>query len=102
LQVLDHPEVPLHNNPAELAVRRRVRKRKVSYGPQSAAGVRAWDTFQTVAATAAKLGVSFYAYVQDRLAETNALPALAALITERAATLQLGASWAGQPRPPDH
>lgn len=102
LQVLDHPEVPLHNNPAELAVRRRVRKRKVSYGPQSAAGVRAWDTFQTLAATAAKLGVSFYAYLHDRLAQTNALPALADLITERAATRNLGASWASQLPPPDH
>jgi len=102
LQVLDHPEVPLHNNPAELAVRRRVRKRKVSYGPQSAAGVRAWDTFQTVAATAAKLGVSFYAYLQDRLSQTNVLPALADLIAERAVTRTLGASWIDQPTPPDH
>jgi Transposase IS66 family len=93
LQVLAHPELPLHNNPAELAVRRRVRKRVVSYGPQSAAGARAWDTFQTLAATAAKLDVSFYHYLQDRLTETNALPALADLITERAATLNLGASW---------
>jgi hypothetical protein len=102
LQVLDHPEVPLHNNPAELAVRRRVRKRKVSYGPQSAAGATAWDTFQTLAATAAKLGVSFYAYLHDRLSATNALPALADLIAERAATLNLGASWLPQPAPPDH
>jgi hypothetical protein len=102
LQVLDHPELPLHNNPAELAVRRRVRKRKVSYGPQSAAGATAWDTFQTVAATAAKLGVSFSAYVHDRLSEANALPALADLIVERAADLNLGASWIPQPPPPDH
>jgi len=102
LAMLDHPEVPLHNNPAELAVRRRVRKRKVSYGPQSAAGAKAWDTFQTLAATAAKLGVSFSAYLHDRLAETNALPALADLIAERAAILNLGASWPHQPAPPDH
>ena len=30
--VLDHPELPLHNNASELAVRRRVRKRDVSFG----------------------------------------------------------------------
>jgi hypothetical protein len=101
LQVLDHPELPLHNNTAELGARRRVRKRKISYGPQSEAGVRAWDTFQTLAATAAKLDVSFYQYVSDRLRQTNQLPALADLITERAATRNLGGSWAAQTPTPD-
>jgi len=57
LLVLDHPEIPLHNNTMELAARRRLRKRDVSFGPQSRAGAQAWDTFQTIAATAAKLGV---------------------------------------------
>jgi hypothetical protein len=93
LQVLAHPELPLHNNAAELGARRRVRKRTVSYGPQSAAGVRAWDTFQTLAATAVKLDVSFYQYLGDRLSGTPHLPALADLIAERAATLNLGGSW---------
>jgi hypothetical protein len=101
LQVLDHPELPLHNNAAELGARRRVRKRKVSYGPQSEVGVRAWDTFQTVAATAAKLDVSFYQYVSDRLWQTNQLPALADLITERATTRHLGGSWTPQTPTPD-
>ena len=32
LAVLDHPEIPLHNNPAELGARRRVRKRVISVG----------------------------------------------------------------------
>jgi hypothetical protein len=102
LQVLAHPELPLHNNAAELGARRRVRKRKVSYGPQSAAGARAWDTFQTLAATAAKLDVSFYHYLGDRLSGTPHLPALADLITERAATLNLGGSWTPQPPAPDY
>jgi regulator of replication initiation timing len=102
LQVLAHPELPLHNNPAELGARRRVRKRKVSYGPQSAAGARAWDTFQTLAATAAKLDVSFYQYLCDRLSGTPHLPALADLIAERASTLNLGASWMAQTPTPDY
>ena len=93
LQVLAHPEIPLHNNAAELAARRRVRKRDVSFGPRSAAGAAAWDTFQTIAATTQKLGVSFLAYLTDRVSGRNALPSLAALITERAAELNLGASW---------
>ena len=94
LVVLTHPEVPLHNNPAELGARQRVRKRDVSFGPRSEAGVTAWDTFQTLVATAAKLGVSFYHYVRDRVAEAEQRPALADLITERAPALTLGASWA--------
>ncbi len=41
LAVLELPELPLHNNDMELAARRRVRKRDVSFGPQSRAGARA-------------------------------------------------------------
>jgi hypothetical protein len=33
--VLEHPELPLHNNPAELGARQRVRKRHISFGPRS-------------------------------------------------------------------
>jgi Transposase IS66 family len=94
LAVLSHPEIPLHNNASELAVRRRVRKRDVSFGPRSTAGAAAWDTFQTIAATAQKLGVSFLAYVADRVSGRNSMPSLASLITERARELNLGASWA--------
>jgi hypothetical protein len=93
LVVLSHPEVPLHNNGAELAARRRVRKRDVSFGPRSEAGRRAWDTMQTLAETARKLGISFYHWLQDQVSETNEMPALAAVIEERAAALNLGASW---------
>jgi hypothetical protein len=93
LTVLEHPEVPLQNNPAELGARRRVRKRDVSFGPRTADGVQAWDTFQTLAATAQKLGVSFYHFIQDRLTRAGQIPRLAALIAERAPGLHLGASW---------
>ena len=55
LLVLEHPELPLHNNAAELAVRQRVRKRDVSFarralslrGPRTPLGVQAWDSFMT-------------------------------------------------------
>ena len=84
LAVLDHPDLPLHNNDMELGARRRVRKRDVSFGPQSRAGARAWDTFQTLAATAAKLGVSFFHYLRDRLVSPDTTPSLAERIAERA------------------
>ncbi|MBI2755254.1 MAG: transposase [Chloroflexi bacterium] len=94
LRVLAHPELPLHNNPAELAARRRVRKRDASFGPRSAAGRWAWDTYQTLAATAQQLGVPFLRYLHDRLTGAGQIPHLADLLTARAATLNFGASWA--------
>jgi len=93
LMMLKHPEIPLHNNPAELAARRRVRKRDVSFGPRTEDGKKAWDTFMTLADTAKKLGVSFYRYIFDRVSQANHIPKLADLITERAKQLGLGASW---------
>ena len=94
LLVLDHPEIPLHNNPAELGARQRVRKRAISFGPRTAAGAQAWDTFMSLAATAKKLGVNFYQYIHDRISGANQLPSLASIIDERAKELNLGASWA--------
>ena len=89
LLVLEHPELPLHNNPAELGARRRVRKRDVSFGPRSPAGSSAWDTFMTLAATARKLGLAFGAYLQDRLTLAGQIPPLADLIIARASQLAL-------------
>ena len=93
LMVLTHPEIPLHNNPAELGARARVRKRDVSFGPRTREGVQAWDTFMTLAETATKLGVSFYHYIHDRVSGACQMPSLADLIEERAQVLNLGASW---------
>lgn len=83
LAVLELPDIPLHNNDMELAARRRVRKRDVSFGPQSRAGARAWDTFQTIAATAAKLGVGLFLYLHDRLVSPETTPSLAERIALR-------------------
>ena len=91
--VLAHPEIPLHNNPAELGARARVRKRDVSFGPRTRDGAKAWDTFMTLAETATKLGVSFYHSIHDRVSGASQRPALADLIEERAKVLHLGASW---------
>lgn len=100
LLVLEHPEIPLHNNLAELAARSRVRKRDVSYGPRTSAGKKAWDTFMTLGATAKKLGVSFYQYIYDRVSGTRQIPSLADLITQQAEQRQLGTSWQPQAASP--
>lgn len=93
LMVLSHPEILLHNNPAELGARQRVRKRDVSLQTRSSDGVQAWDTFQTLVATAKKLGVNLFHYFHDRILGTNTLPSLATLVQERAASMALAASW---------
>ena len=90
---LVHPEIPLHNNPAELGARARVRKRDVSFGPPTRDGATAWDTFMTLAETASKLGVSFYHYIHDRVSGAYRMSSLADLIAQRAKGLNLGASW---------
>jgi hypothetical protein len=83
LMVLSHPEIPLHNNPAELGARQRVRKRDISFGPRSSDGAASWDTFMTLVATAKKLKVSFFTYIYDRVSGANALPSLAETIKQR-------------------
>jgi len=93
LMVLKHPEIPLHNNPAELEARQRVRKRDISFGPRTQDGIRAWDTFMSLAATTKKLGISFYQYIHDRVSKANEIPSLASLIETRASELELDASW---------
>jgi Transposase IS66 family len=93
LMVLSHPEIPLHNNPAELGARQRVRKRDVSLQARTCQGIGAWDTFETLVATAKKLGVNLFSYLHDRITQANCLPSLASLIAERAASLALGTSW---------
>ena len=93
LLVLEYPEIPLHNNSAELAARKRVRRRKISFGTRSEDGTKAWDTFATLEATAKKLDVSFYEYIYDRVSGAYKMPGLADLIPARAEHLQLGASW---------
>jgi hypothetical protein len=97
LLVLSHPEILLHNNPAELGARQRVRKRDVSLQARTSEGIAAWDTFQTLVATAKKLGVNLFSYVYDRLTQTFALPSLASLLEERAASLAFGSSWQQAP-----
>lgn len=93
LMVLRHPEIPLHNNPAELGARQRVRKRDVSLQARTKEGIAAWDAFQTLVETAKKLGVNIYCYVRDRITQHNQLPSLATLIMEQSQERRLDASW---------
>lgn len=89
LSVLRHPELPLHNNAAELGARIQARFRDVSFQTCSEAGTRAKDTFISLVQTAKKLGISAYAYIYDRVSGAYILPSLAHVIQEKSQTLTL-------------
>ena len=84
LVVLDYPDTPLHNNPAELALRMYVIKRKISFGTRTEQGTRSWETFFTILDTCRKLGVNFRDYVYDRISKQYNMPSLASLIIKAA------------------
>jgi hypothetical protein len=67
LTVLYNPDVPLNNNPAELAARAQARKRDISFYTKTSLGTNAKDTMLTIVQTAKKLGVNIYNYIYDRV-----------------------------------
>jgi hypothetical protein len=93
LRVLEHPELPLHNNPAELAARTMVQRRNISYATQTIEGTRAWDTFMSLVATTRQLGISFFDYVRDRISQLGIIPSLSTIIRSKSSLHPLGLSW---------
>jgi len=83
LLVLKHPELPLHNNPAELGARAQVRKRDVSLHTMTDEGTKVVDTFLTITETAKKLGVNIYDYLLDRITGAYEMSSLADIIREK-------------------
>jgi hypothetical protein len=84
LRVLDQPEVPLHNNLSEGHLRDYVKKRKISGSTRSDLGRQARDTFASLKKTCRRLGVNFWAYLQDRVRGAGQIPRLADLIRQKA------------------
>lgn len=83
LLVLDHPEIPLHNNASEGDIREFVTKRKVSGGTRSDAGRDARDTFISLYKTCKKLSISFWKYLWDRINKLGQILPLADIIGQR-------------------
>jgi hypothetical protein len=84
LLVLNRPDVPLHNNLSEGDIREYVKKRKISGSTRSDAGRRCRDTFASLKKTCRKLGVSFWAYLYDRVSKASKIAPLPELIRARA------------------
>ncbi|MEH2028364.1 MAG: transposase [Nostoc sp.] len=93
LLVLEQKELPLHNNPAELAARTMVQRRNISYATQTTEGTKAIDTFMSLVATTRKLGISFFEYVRDRISKMRIIPSLATIIREKSSIYPFGWSW---------
>lgn len=103
LYILEHPELPLHNNPAELAARTMVQRRNISYATQTLEGTQAWDTFMSLVATTRKLGISFFEYIRDRISQVGSIPSLATIIREQSDLNSFGYSWMLEsPSPPNY
>jgi len=84
LLVLDRPDIPLHNNGAENAIREYVKKRKISGSTRSESGRKCRDTFTSLKKTCRKLGVSFWQYLKDRIENTGLILDLSDLIRQHA------------------
>ena len=84
LLVLNRPDIPLHNNGAESAIREYVKKRKISGSTRSETGRQCRDTFTSLKKTCRKLGLSFWQYLKDRIEKTGFIPDLSELIREHA------------------
>jgi Transposase IS66 family len=85
LRVLRRPQVPLHNNGSENALRDYVKKRKISGSTRSELGRRCRDTFASLKKTCRKLGVNFWDYLQDRIRGQALIPPLAELVQYKVA-----------------
>jgi len=85
LRVLVRPDMPLHTNASETDIRDYVKVRKISGGTRSDLGRQCRDTFASLKKTCRKLGVSFWAYLTDRLTTAGKVPPLADLMRQRAA-----------------
>ena len=97
LCVLERPEVPLHNNGSESIIRGYVKTRKISGSTRSEAGRRCRDTFASLKKTCRKLGVSFWAYLRDRVRGLGQVARLAERIRKKAEGLAAGQGQAASP-----
>ncbi len=83
LLVLDRPEIPLHNNSAENAIREYVKKRKISGSTRSEKGRKCRDTFTTLKQTCRKQGITFWRFLNDRVFQLLSIPDLSVLIQQK-------------------
>ncbi len=84
LAALERPDIPLHTNTSENDIRCQVIKRKISGGTRSEAGRDCRDAFLGLMKTCAKLEITFWNYLGDRLRVpgTPPIPYLPGLVSQ--------------------
>lgn len=80
LAVLQVAALPLHNNAAELAARRVVRKRDISLHTWSEKGTQTRDAFMSIVETAIKLSINPFEYIRNRICSNASTDSLATFI----------------------
>jgi hypothetical protein len=73
LTVLDHPEIPLHNNQSELVARIQVRKRDICLHTMTHIGTQLQDALMSVIYTCKLHKQNAFAYIRDRISGKNTL-----------------------------
>ncbi len=81
--VIDRPDTSLENNPSERDIREFAKRRKINGPTKNDAGRKARDTFASLKKTCRKLGISFWKFVNDRVAKENEIPSLSKIITQK-------------------
>lgn len=86
LTVLNHPQVPLHNNSSEHGARVQKRREDVSLQTKSKNGTAAKDAMMSIIETCRKLGVNARDFIKDRILNTGKIPKLEDIIRDRTST----------------
>lgn len=83
LTVLKYPQIPLHNNLAELGARRQVRKRDISLHTMTSVGTKCKDAFLTITQTAIQLGVNVFEYITEMITDKETKISLTSIILQK-------------------
>ncbi len=83
LVFLDHPEIPIHNNSIESAIREKVVRRNISGGHKVLRGANAGNFWISLYQTTMKNGVSFFHFLRDRYRKLGEVATLSNIIESR-------------------
>ena len=93
LRVLQRPQIPLHTNASETDIRDHVKMKKISGGTRSDLGRSSRDIFASLKKTCRKLGVSFWAYLNDRITSAGQILPLPELMRQRSHMRKLATTF---------
>ena len=90
---MQRPQIPLHTNASETDIRDHVKMKKISGGTRSDLGRSSRDIFASLKKTCRKLGVSFWAYLNDRITSAGQILPLPELMRQRSHMRKLATTF---------